>query len=218
MKEFLVSPAERPPISTMGPASSLPEKVGSDVLWQSPHGLWGVQRKAHNDLLASVRDGRLGLELGQMVQLHQGVVIIEGTPQYTMDGQLVNRHVQWSVRQQQGVEWAIQNRGVWVTWTRTPAETVACIEHLWSKSQEADHTTSLLKRPGPQRDGWGKLSNRETAIYFMTGIEGVGVELATRLFDHFERSIVGLTVSRNQLLEVPGIGDKKADQIIKAMS
>lgn len=187
-------------------------------MWQSPHGLWGVQRKAHADLLASVRDGRLGLELGQMVQLHQGIVVIEGTPQWTMDGQLVSKHVQWSLRQQQGVEWAIQKRGVWVSWTRTPAETVACVEHLWAKSQEAEHTTSLLKRPGPQANGWGRLTDKETGIYFLTGLPGVGVELATRLWEHFGRVPISLDVTKEQLMEVPGVGAKKAEQIIRSVS
>lgn len=215
---ILTAPTERPPISTMGTVSSLPERMGSDLLWQSPHGLVGVQRKAHSDLIASVRDNRLGVELEQMQALFLGVVIIEGMPTYTIDGQLLSKHVQWSLAQQRGVEWSIQQKGIMVTHTRTVAETVQAVEHLYRRTQEAEHESSLLKRPGPQRNGWGKLTDRATAIYLMSGIPGLGIELSTRLYEHFGRCILGLVVSEEQLLDVEGLGPKKVASILKALT
>lgn len=215
--EILVAPTERPPISTMGTTSSLPERMGSDLLWQSPHGLVGVQRKAHSDLIASVRDNRLGVELEQMQALFLGVVIIEGMPTYTIDGQLLSKHVQWSLVQQRGVEWTIQQKGIMVTHTRTVAETVQAVEHLYRRTQEATHESSLLKRPGPQRNGWGKLTDKATAVYLLTGIPGIGIEMATRIFDHFGRAPIALTCTVEELLEIEGIGEKKAAAILKAM-
>lgn len=218
MKAFLVAPTERPPISSMGATSSIPEAHGVDVFWNSPHGPCGAQRKATMDLIASVRDGRLGYELAQMVQLHQAAVIIEGTPQWGMDGRLVTQFAQWSIRQQHGIEMTVQSRGVWVLHTRNPAETVACVEHLWERTQREEKTTSLLNRPGPPKDGWGKLSNRETAIHFMSGIAGLGVELAGRVYDHFGRAPFGLTCEPEELLNVEGIGKKRLEQIVNQLS
>lgn len=218
--EFLVAPTERPPISSLGKTSSLPERVGCDVVWMSPSGLCGIQRKAVMDLIASVRDSRLGMELEQMLaaDLHIAAVVVEGAPTWTVDGEMLVKHTRWTLDQQWGVESSIQSKGIWVLHSRTSTETCKLIERLYRRSQEAVHESSLLRRPGPQRNGWGKLTDKNTAIYLMTGIPKIGVELASRIYDHFGHSVVGLTVTKEQLMEVEGIGEVIADSIVRAMS
>lgn len=211
---YLVAPTERPPISALGASSSLPEKYGADVLWGAPGHeggtvLCGVQRKAHMDLVASVRDNRLGRELQQMAMLSFRCVVIEGTPRWSLNGDLLDAFTNWTLKQQRGVEMSIQQQGVWVLWTRRATETVQAIEQLALRSLQPPGTSSLLYGKPIVRDGWGRLSDRATGVHFMSTIPGIGVELAGRIFDRFGRVPMRWSCELAELLEVPGIGPKR---------
>lgn len=216
--QIFVAPTERPPFSLLGPSSTLPERYGSDAIWNSPHGLCGVQRKAVPDLIASVRDTRLGMELVQMQLLHTAMVVIEGQPSWTADGQLLTQHTQWSLKQQRGVEWSIQSQGVMVCWTRNPAETVSAVEHLYERTQQADHVSSLLARPKAQKNGWGKLSEKSMGVHFLSGIPGIRIELATRIFDHFGKVPLRWECGEDEFLKIKGIGKEKVSALMKVLS
>ena len=80
MKKILCSPTEpRSLVAELGKTSGKPEQYGVDFMWMS-HGFWyGVQRKQYpNDLEASLNDGRLQKELGQITQLEQAFFVLEG--------------------------------------------------------------------------------------------------------------------------------------------
>lgn len=215
---FLVAPTERPPITDLGPTSSLPERMGVDIIWQTPNGLAGVQRKAVPDLIASVRDSRLGMELTQMRQLHIAMVVIEGQPSWTTDGQLLTQHTSWSLKQQRGVEWSIQSAGVMVCWTRNPAETVSAVQHLYERTQQPERVSSLLARPNPQRNGWGRLSDRDMAVHFLSGIPGIRTELASRIWDHFKGVPLRWECGEEEFLKIKGIGKEKVAALMKVLT
>lgn len=222
---ILVSPAEHAPIlKALGEYSTLPEKFGSDFLFQSPHGLVGIQRKEQNDLIASVRErgkatgNRLGRELMQMQSLWRKYLIIESPGTYTVDGEMLSKHVRWTLKEQFGVEMTVQEHGVCVLHARSTTETASVIEQIYVRSQKEEHTTSLLARPGPQKNGWGKITNRETAIYLMTGVPSVGIELATRIYESFGRAPLGWTVSAEEFAKIPGIGPKRVKALMEALS
>lgn len=216
--KFLVSPAERPPITGLGDISALCEKMGADILWQSPAGLAGVQRKALSDLISSVQDGRLGVELEQMQMLTAAFVVIEGWGQWTVEGEYMSRHQRWTLGQQRGIELAIQHKGIMVLHTRTAAETVTTMEQLWHWTQKPEHGTSLLRRPSAKANGWGRLTDRATAVHFLTGINGIGVELAQRIFDAFGRVPLTWDCTAEELAAVDGIGPKRVRSLMKVLS
>lgn len=224
MTRFLISPAERPPITSLGQTSSLVEKVGCDIIWESKYGLCGCQRKEVSDLIASVRptngqEPRLGKELQQMkaAKLHQAFVVVEGTPAWDREGNLQSQHVRWTMKNHNGVLLSIQREGVSVITSRNALETCAIIEHLaeWSE-KDKNAVSSLVARAGPQRNGWGRLDEKSFAVSVMTSLPTINTVLASRLWDHFGRCILGLTVTEEQLMEVPGIGKKTAAAIVKA--
>lgn len=217
MIECLISPAEREPILSLGKVSSLPEKLGSDILWSSETGMAGLQRKAVLDLIASVRDGRLGRELQQMSSLTHRFLCIEGTPAWNQDGSLVAQHTQWTRRQQWGVELSIQRQGVMVLRTRTPLETCALVEYLAEWTDKKEHSSSLLARPGPQANGWGKHDDRSTGLHVMSGWPGVSIELSGRIFDFYGRIPCRHDLIDKPLTLVAGIGEKRAAQIMKVL-
>lgn len=216
MTAFLTAPTERPPVANLGPKSSLPESLGVDVLWESRYGLCGLQRKEQSDLIASVRDGRLGKELEQMKQLKMAFVCIEGTPSWDREGNLQTQHTKWTLRHQWGVTLSIETKGFPVVATRNQLETCSLIEYLAGWTDREEHVSSLLARPVSVRNGWGKMDTEAFAIGVMTTLPDINTVLAKRLWDHFGKCILGLTVTEEELLAVKGIGKKTASDIIKA--
>lgn len=216
MTEILIAPTERPPISNLGQTSSLPESLGSDLLWESKHGLVGVQRKEVSDLIASVRDGRLGKEFIQMQTLKMRFLVIEGQPNWDSQGNLMHDHTRWNVRQHMGVMLSAQTKGVLVLQSRNALDTCAVVEYLVSWCEKDDHVSSLLARPGPAKNGWGDITERDSAIHIYSGIPSVGPTLAARIYDAGIRLLVaGTTVE--ELMTVRGIAKPTASAILSAI-
>lgn len=221
---ILVSPAEKPPVlRALGEFSSLPEKFGADFMWQSPHGLVGVQRKTQMDFIASIRErnsgtgNRLGRELQQMSSLWRAYLIVESPGTYTVEGEMLSKHTRWTLKEQLGAEMTIQEHGIVVLHSRSTTETAVVIEQIFVRSQKEEHVTSLLARPGPQKNGWGKITNKETAIYLLTGIPSVGIELATRIYEAAGRAPLQWSVDEEFFRSIPGIGDKRVRALMEAL-
>lgn len=180
-----VSPSERPPVSQLGTVSSICERLGSDILWESKHGMVGVQRKAVPDLIASVRDGRLGKELVQQQTLHTAFLVIEGQPAWDREGNLVSQHTRWNLRQHNGVILSALKQGVLVLTSRNPLETCSLVEYLVEWSDKDEHVSSLLSRNVQSKNGWGRMDSRVFAVSFLSGLPSISIELAGRIFDRF---------------------------------
>lgn len=196
--------------------STFPERYGVDILYKTPSGFAGIQRKEIKDLIASVGDGRLTKELGQMAQLRMAILLIEGTPQWTRDGMLANGSSygeSWSWRQWQGLKWSVQDMGIWVDIVPTAGILTRYVKdfELWL---EREHR-SLLQRP-KARGMWGKPDSREFGIHVLQSFDGVGSEMAGRIYDAFGLPL-RWTVDEQDLQSIKGIGQKKADSIIGAL-
>lgn len=216
MTEILIAPSERAPIANLGKSSSLPETLGVDVLWDSPHGLAGCQRKEYADLIASVRDGRLGKELIQMQQLQMKFLIVEGQPVWDGQGNLANDRMKWNVRQHMGVLLSCQVKGVLVLTSRNALDTCAVVEYLVKWTEKEDHVSSLIARSGPEKNGWGDVSERDYAVHLYSGVPNVGATLAARIHDAGIRLLVaGTTVE--ELCTVRGIAKPTAVAILASV-
>lgn len=192
-----------------------PEHFGADVLWLSRLGLVGVQRKEISDFLASVMDGRLSQQVAQMQGLDIRVLALEGRLHWTTDGTLVSTWGQtWTKRQHRSFLWSMRHAGVWVDWTDGLSDTIDLVKDLELWSKKRDHT-SLQKRPAARGD-WGKPSSREWMIHFLQSFDGIGPVQAGRIIDSFEGQVpLAWTVDQKELEMVPGIGKKKAENMIK---
>lgn len=224
MTTFIVSPAERPPITSLGQTGALPELVGADVIWEGHKGLAGAQRKEISDLISSVRpttpgaEPRLGKEVAQLKSsVAYAFLIVEGTPAWDREGNLQSQYQKWTIKNHNGILLSVQAQGIMVLTSRNALETCSVIEHLAEWTQKPDHVSSLLQRPKPQSNGWGRLSDRDTAISVYSGIPGCGVELAARIFDAGLKLLKpGVTVE--ELMSVRGIGKPTAEKIVKAIT
>jgi ERCC4-type nuclease len=218
---FLIDPTERPPISTLGRTSEMVQGLGCDIIWETPKGIAGVQRKTISDLISSVRSphAHLGDQFQKMMKagLSHAFLVIEGVFQWSAEGELLGERTRWTQREQWGIELSAQRQGIMVAHTRTPMETVACCEYLSGWTQKGEHVSSLLVRQGPQKNGWGRLDNREYGIHVLSGYAGVGQEIAGRIFDHYGHVPCRHDVVEKALTEVPGIGKKRAEQIARVL-
>jgi ERCC4-type nuclease len=209
----LCSPAEPAEIRQAFTVSGLCETLGADFLLASPAGWVGIQRKEVRDLVASVRGDRIARELGQGSQLAQMVLIVEGDWRWQPSGQSLI--VEGFTRPQyDGLMLAFQHEQWWVLHTPTIAETIATV-HRAANWFAKEHHHSLRQRPN-HRGVWGTASNRDWAIHLLQSFDGVGVELAGRIYDQLGVPLQW-TVTEAGLLAVPGIGKKKAQAILAAL-
>lgn len=217
---MLIAPTERHPITSLGPTSSIPEQYGVDILFPIKSNWVGVQRKEINDLVASVYDGRLARELVMMKRCSLAVLIVEGTPQWTMDGQLMSRGQNgrtqnqgplWTKNQHRGLLFSIASQGIQVYGTESVSDTVQMCRQLQEWLGKEKHSM-LQGRPGPETV-WGTPNNRDFQRHLIMGLPGIGAELADRILDTLGMPF-GLRVGVKELMTVPGVGKKKAEQML----
>lgn len=218
---MLIAPTEPLPIRALGRIHSLPEKRGVDVLFPAGGRMVGIQRKEIHDLVASVHDGRLHRE-AQMIggcladgRLGVAVLVVEGRPTWTIDGEWVEQGWRWTRRQHRGLLWSVRAKGIWVETTADVHDTADLCRDL-EKWAAKDRHSSLDRRPGPT-GLWGKATTRDYALHVLQGFDGVGPELAGRIVDHFGRLPIGWLVSASELEEISGIGKVKAKKLIGAL-
>jgi len=217
---MLVSPAEPAPLRALGFSSPIPETMGLDFAWPTVTGWVGVQRKTVDDLVGSVRDGRLARELGQIAAAGVRIaeLVVEGTPDWLSNGVML-RYPTMTRAGWWGLLRSVQLGGVLVTHTASQTETVlelAAFSH-WATR---DVHRSLISRPGPV-GAWGTPSSREWLVHFMQGFPMIGPGLAESIVDWFiereGRLPIGWTVSEEELLAVPGLGPKRVKGLLAAL-
>jgi DNA excision repair protein ERCC-4 len=218
---LLVSPAEPATLKAMlgeHEVSVLPERFGCDFMWRERGTWWGVQRKTVSDLIASIEDGRLVREVPQMAtKVSMPVLLVEGRMEFTTEGQLMK---QWGQRitatQWRGVRWTLASKGITVDHVATMGETVRYVEQLMRWTAKATHT-SLTARPKAVDSAWGKPNNRDWGVFMLQSFDGVGAGVAGAIFDHFGRVPMSFDVTREELLEVKGLGPTRVDRMLEVL-
>lgn len=207
---MFVSAAEPKSLRTLGTYSPLPEEYGSDFLIVCPLGLVGVQRKEVHDLIASRSDDRLARELPQMKQLDIAILLVEGRLKWTSDGLLSTSRTKWTRAMHLGLLLSIQSQGVWVTSSESLQESREYLSHLESWMMKENHK-GINIRPKPQTK-WGQLTDRDFAIHFIQGLDGIGPGVAGAIFEKFGFPFT-MTLTKEQLQSVDGVGPKRAEKI-----
>ena len=213
---FLVAPSEPRAIKVLGKSSSLPEQWGADILWPDNGGFVGVQRKELSDLIASLHDGRLGREVSQMQRLQVAMLVVEGRPKWSTEGVLLRDHGRpWSRTTHRALLYSVQARGIWVEQTDDAADTVATVLAFAEWLKKPTHR-GLRTRPGPV-SVWGKANDHDWACHVLQGFQGIGPEVASRIVDKFGGLPLKWTVGVGELMEVEGVGPKRAKALIEAL-
>lgn len=225
---LLVSPAEpqsvKDSLTKHGvewESSTRPERHGVDMLWRARDTWWGVQRKAVNDFVASLRDGRIAREVSQMRHsVSMPCLIIEGRVNFTVgdEPKLILTHgMEITHRQWQGMMWTLASQGITVHRTAVIADTSLYIKRMMDWSSKAHHT-SVTARPKLVESAWGKPNNRDWAVHVLQGFDGVGPEVAGNIFDHFGRLPLRWDVDDgDELLDVKGLGPGRVKKMLEAL-
>lgn len=231
MDEIVVSPAEPKwlksrlsAIYNVTTSKTLTEDRGVDIAWLgAADNWWGVQRKQLDDLIASVGDGRIQREVGQM-NAATGVVmphiIIEGQVRFTSEGVLIRDGQrfgqEFTRRQWRGLLWSLQKAGVAISYAPTGGDLVELVVDLYAWSQKARHTT-IRGRPGAPATDWGTRGNREWARHLLQGFDGIGPEVADAILDVHGLPLAW-TVTVDELMQVPGVGKVRAKKLLQGLA
>lgn len=218
-----VAPTEPLELRKLGVSTLLPEQYGVDFYWESTMGKCGVQRKQFpGDFLASVHDGRLNREFPMMKGLDLAILLLEGKGNWTTDGRLIREYGgkrwAWSLSQHRNYCASVQLRGIQVHTSDSIRDTAQFIDSVRVWSNKADHH-SLTGRPGPKASGgyWANVSNRDWQEHVLTCFPDVGAKKAKAILDTVGFPF-GLSVSKEDMLKVPGWGKKGVDKFMKVFS
>jgi ERCC4-type nuclease len=196
--------------------SYLCEANGVDLIVTTSVGLIGFQRKTGPDLAASLRDGRLARELGQIRSsgiLRHSCLVFESDPaRTTNDGYYLDSGL--STDQVRNLGTKCQLRGIIFLQSKGLADTISTIKATatYIAAQKADD----LYRPKPLTDTWGRRSSRDWALHVLQSFPAIGPRTAAAIYDALGLPL-SWTCTRAQLLEVPGVGPKTADTLLEAL-
>lgn len=212
---MFVAPSEPKSLQGLGTYSALPEQFGVDFLIPCPVGMVGVQRKEIHDLIASRGDGRLARELAQMKQLDIAILLVEGRLKWTSDGVLLTSRSKWTRAEHHGMLFSIQSTGIWVNCCADLMDSKEYLTLLEKWFLKATHK-GINTRPKPATL-WGSRDDRDWAIHAIQSVDGVGPEVAGRIFDKFGLPFE-CKVTVAELMTVPGIGKGRAEKIVRAFN
>lgn len=215
---MFIGPTEPLAFKHLGTSSLITEDYGVDFLWQSTLGLVGVQRKQFpSDFLASVHDGRLNREYGMMKALDLAILMLEGQAHWTTEGRLIrernDKRNGWDRSKHRNYLHSVQMRGIHVVHTDNVADSIDYLLGLQVWSDKADHH-SLDTRPGPTGSGWATVTNVDYQVHLLTSLPGIGPKVARAIIDEVGFPFM-LTLGVDELKTVPGVGKKKAEQIVR---
>lgn len=219
----LVSPAERPqPVRDLGPFSTLPERYGADVLLLGHNGREvirvGIQRKTVDDFLASVEDNRLAKEIQQLRRVDIAVLVIEGRFRFAADGSLPRSWGrQWTQKQILGVLWSIQAEGIWVAEVDNATQFARYVETLKAWVSKPRHRFGDRRQNAPRELWGGTRTAKDFGCWLLQGFPGIGPEIAERIWDQFGRLPWGWNVTREEMMEVEGVGEKTVEKLWQVM-
>lgn len=198
--------------------SNAPEHHGVDVMWASPLGIVGIQRKQFpDDFSSSMEDGRLALETGQAVSLPVRILLLEGAGTWSTDGKLLSRYGSSITRQShRSFLLTLRLNGWWVAESADMADTIDFVRTIYSWSMKSSHN-STRHRPGPPRPLWGQRGSKDFQRWLLQGFPGVGPEMAERIIDKFGKVPLKWEVTRKELLEIDGVGPKTVDRLWDAL-
>lgn len=209
---IFVAPTEPPELKLLGESNSLPELKGCDVMWSAGTKTFGIQRKTCSDLVGSIYNGKLNHEFEKMHGLTKGILLVEGVWKWSRDGEWMdgwNGAQRWTRPQMLSYLATVQAKGFWVVQTDGLGDTVTAIDSLYGWSQKERHTSldAAPMVPKADRKHW----------VIQTAVPGIGVEMTKRLIEANGGKLpLALTMTEEEIKNVPGWGPKRARQLLAA--
>ncbi len=208
---ILVSPSEPQEFLSLIPdamRSTFPERFGADFLAVRNGLTAGVQRKTPQDLAASLEDGRLVEEISRLKRLDVPVLLLEGES----FAPACSPHTEGRMLR---LIFSIQAGGVWFLTSSGAEATATIVTELVGWLAKKHHLSMKTRPKAVDRDGWGRATDRDWAVFLLQGFPGVGPVLAEAIYDRFGRVPLAWTCTEKELGEIDGIGPKRARDLIR---
>ena len=217
---ILIAPTEPKPILRLitdlgheAIVSTQPEKRGADYLMVGQLGFIAVQRKEHSDLLNSLEDGRLQRDVSLLRYEPVPILIVEGWPEFTSDGQHLERP-SWTKAGFRNLLRSVKDEGVQVERTDDLADTAAALVEIQGRWQKPAHTSLLTRPKRIKTDSFGRRQADDRAAWVLEGFPKIGPVLARRIVHRFDGLPLSWTCSLEELCEVEGMGEKTAIDLL----
>jgi ERCC4-type nuclease len=163
--------------------------------------------------MSSVTDGRLHTLTVKMrtSPLALGIILLEGQPQWSMDGDLIGSYGGNMKRSTlRAMEFSLAASGLPVQWSDSLDDTCQYIETLarwWGKDEH--HGFNVRPTPGRANEFGQPTSEREWGIHLLQGFDSIGPQLAERIYDEFDGVPLRWSATKRELLGVHGLGPKR---------
>lgn len=212
---WLVAPTEPTWLKTIGKVSMASERWGGDLM--NPELKIIIQRKELSDLITSAADGRLAQQVQQMRPMPWRFLLVEGQAKWSSDGDLIgNRWQQFTKRQFNSLMTTIQLDGVIVLFSSDATDTLQTIDAIEKYVRKPEHSF-LNTRPKNIQSDWGVINTEDYQSWVLQSWPGISDKLARRIIKHVGFPMQ-LSVTPEQLLSVPGLGEGKVKAILKCMN
>lgn len=198
--------------------SSIPEANGCDILVLTKSGIIGFQRKTLPDLFASLQDGRLYYELGQLqcsATVSNAFLVVESRFETTTDGASYTE-ANISVSTFRSVVAKFAAFGVGYVPTDSTHDTLSACLSISSYLSTGNWKT--IHRPKATRNEWGQTTNETYASFLLQSFPGIGPKVAVAIYRHFSCVPLRWTVDATELARVPGVGPKRAEALLAALA
>jgi len=162
-----------------------------------------VERKTAKDFVDSIIDGRLFEQVAELKKAYERpVLIIEGFDLYShravhpnaIRGAIASLVVDWNIP---------------VVFTRDAEETAAFLKAMARREHEAGRAPAIRVPKGE--------SLEEQQELLVSALPGINLTLARRLLKKFKSPLRVFNATLTELMEVEGIGEKKAREIKKVL-
>lgn len=198
--------------------SSIPEKHGCDICIPTKAGVIGFQRKTLPDLVASIQDGRLYYELNQLnasATVSCAYLMVESSFSTTVDEtQYTDANI--SVATLRSIVAKFHHFGVGFIPTSSPRDTMDAAMGL--AKYISSGRIGTIHRSKQTSNEWGRSDSKSYGVFLLQSFPGIGPKVAEAIYDHFNGVPITWAVNAGELALVPGIGRKRAESLIAALS
>lgn len=163
-----------------------------------------VERKTAVDFVSSVMDGRLFNQTGKLkLNFERPVILIEGDV-YSTRSAISREAIDGAL------SFLVCVEGISVLYVRNPTACADLLYRMAKHSQQGLGYEVAFRR--------GKVApGKQEALFCIEGVVGVGPSTAQKALDHFRSVHAFMNASVQELMAVPGIGQKKAERIYQSI-
>ena len=188
-----------------------------DMMLYTESGKVGIERKqCPGDLLSSVSDGRLNREILSMrEECNVSIVLLHGTIRYNRNdtvklGKRTSYH--WTKKGMENLFRTIQYvEGCYLEHAKNSNELVQVVQDLQAYFDKKEHNS--LKSRSRIQTNWLVPSRDERVVYFYSGLPGLGITGARKLYERFPSPMQLYSASVEEICEISRMGKSVASGI-----